>query len=99
MQQDYLICDESGKTQLMDELCRRGGLHAFSYLYRWGNFKTWKTEYQLRKALKQLIACGLIIENFKGHNRYGYMRYGASMIAKELFTENRLNEEIEKCRQ
>ena len=82
MKEEGLIANENGKAILIWELVHKGGLHAFSDILQWGYFTKWRNRYQLEKALKSLIADGLVHEKFKGHNRYGYMRYGATEKAK-----------------
>ena len=82
---ENLKCNEHGKATLLYELVKRGHYHAFSALrdnhYQLSMFTT---EYQLRKAVNELVEEGLIETKFKGHNRYGYMMYRASDKAKEL---------------
>lgn len=83
-----LTCNEESKLILLKDLVRVGGYSSFSYILDSYAFSRWKNRYQLDKALKQLIADGYVVESFKGHNRYGYMRYGASEKAKERVRKN-----------
>lgn len=88
MRHTELKCNEESKLILLKDLVRVGGFSAFSYILDSHAFSRWKNRYQLEKALKQLILNGYVVENFKGHNRYGYMRYGASEKGRERVRKN-----------
>ena len=89
-----LTNNEFGRAKLLYEMCEYPHFHSVSYLRDSYAFTAWQSEYHLRKALKHLVSENLVIQGFKGYNRYGYAKYKASEAAYEIIPELRIILEI-----
>jgi DNA-binding PadR family transcriptional regulator len=101
--QDRQKCNEESKFALLGDLVRMKGKHAFSSIRDFYGYEKFTTEYQLRKALRELIEVGWIETDFKGHNRYGYTRYfatqkGIERVQNRAEAEKKIAEWIENAK-